>query len=156
MRASRWLLVTALGAGAGLAPLAAAAQQPAPAGTWTVEFVRAIRDDVEEKGHARMVLELRGDSAQAQWQALQPGPGGQVPPTLELRGTVAGNHVVLTGRQQARIMRNGDESTVGVTVTFDFTVDGDKLTGTRSATSDDGLLAGDARPISGVREKAGS
>ncbi len=160
MRAALQLAVMlALGTATSLTPAPAQAQDAGPAGTWTIEFVRGIRNDNGEetvdKGHARVTLELRGDSVLARWQALEPDRDGKPVPPRTMRGTVAGNHVVLTDHRQGRVSRNGDESTIEMTVTFDLTFAGDTLTGTQAASSADGTISSDPRPVSGKREKAG-
>lgn len=155
----RLAVMLALGTATSLAAGPARAQEVGPAGTWTIEFVRGIRnengEETVEKGHARVRLELRGDSVVAQWQALEPDRDGKPIPPRTLRGSVAGNRVVLTDHRQGHVMRNGDESTIDLTVTYDLTVAGDSLTGTQAASSADGMGFGDPRPVSGKREKAG-
>ncbi|HEX9108923.1 MAG TPA: hypothetical protein VF832_16870 [Longimicrobiales bacterium] len=160
MRAGlRLAVMLALGTATSLAGGPARAQEAGPAGTWTIEFVRGIRnengEETVEKGHARVTLEVRGDSALAQWQVLEPDRDGKPVPPRTLRGTAAGAHLVLTDHRQAQVQRNGDESTVDITVTYDLTIAGDTITGTQAATSADGMISSEPRPVSGKREKAG-
>jgi len=152
-------LMLAVGAATSLAARPVRAQDAGPAGTWTIEFVRGIRneggEETVEKGHARVTFELHGDSVAAQWQVLEPDRDGKPVPPRTLRGTVAGNHLVLTDHRQARVVMNGNETPLDMTVTYDLTVAGDSLSGTQAAVSADGMINSEPHPISGKREKAG-
>jgi len=152
-------VMLALGAATSLAARPARAQETGPAGTWTIEFVRGIRNENGEeevlKGHARVTLQLSGDSVVAEWRSLEPDRDGNPIPPRTLHGTVAGNHIVLKEHRQGRVIQNGDEHTVEMTMTYDLTVAGDTISGTQATSSSDGMMSGEPRPISGKREKAG-
>lgn len=157
LRLARWAAAAA--AVASLVAVQPVAAQNGVAGTWTLEFVRRVTNDGSgeqtEMGHARVVMEVHGDSVTANWQVVEPGPDGKPVPPRVLRGTVKDNHVMLTGQSQARINRNGDESTVTMNITYDLTVAGDDIAGVQTADSADGMIQAPARPIHGKREKAG-
>ena len=141
-----------------LAPQALTAQ--GVAGAWKLEYVRRVTNDGSgeqaEMGHARVVLDVRGDSVTATWQALEPGPDGKPLPPREIRGTVSGDHVVLKSQAQARMMMNGNATTVELIITYDLTVKGDTIAGVQLADAADGSMSPPARPIHGEREKAGA
>jgi hypothetical protein len=141
-----------------LLPQATAAQ--GVAGAWKLEYVRRVTNDGSgeqaEMGHARVLLDVHGDSVVATWQALEPGPDGKALPARVIHGTVSGDHVILKSQAQARMMRNGDVSTVELTITYDLTVKGDTIAGVQLADAADGSMSPPARPIHGEREQVGT
>jgi hypothetical protein len=131
-----------------------AAQGAGVTGTWITEFDRMMRNEngsvtTGEKTRARLVLEQSGDSVAGTLQIL--GDGGTPPPPRQLRGTIAGDRVKLTAQFDARVNRNGEESTRTITVVYDLTVKGDTLEGTMTNRSGDMDMP--PRPFTATREK---
>lgn len=134
------------------APLSA--QGAGVAGTWITEFDRMIRNEggsvtTGDKTRARLVLQQKGDSVSGTFEVLAPGDAPR--PARRLRGTISGDNVTLMSEFEARVNRNGEESTQTITVVYDLTVKGDKLEGTMTNRSGDMDMP--PRPFTATREK---
>lgn len=124
-------------------------------GRWITEFERMMRNEngavsTGEKAKARLVLAQKGDSVTGTWELLD-APAAPAAAPRQLRGTISGNKVSLQAHAEARRNINGEESVHRVTIVYDFTVDGDKLSGTTTTKSVDMEMP--ARPFTAVREK---
>jgi hypothetical protein len=130
------------------------AQGSGVTGTWITEFDRMMRNEngsvtTGDKTRARLVLQQSGDSVAGTFEIL--GAGGGPPSPRQLRGTISGDRVKLTSEFEARMNRNGEESTRTITVVYDLTVKGDTLEGTMTNRSGDMDMP--PRPFTATREK---
>lgn len=130
------------------------AQGAGVTGTWITEFDRMMRNEggsvtTGDKTRARLVLQQKGDSVTGTFEVLAPGDAPR--PPRQLRGTIAGDRVMLTSEFEARVNRNGEESTRTITVVYDLTVKGDTLEGTMTNRSGDMDMP--PRPFTATREK---
>jgi hypothetical protein len=133
------------------APLAA--QGAGVTGTWITEFDRMMRNEggsvtTGDKTRARLVLQQKGDSVTGTFEVVASGDASR--PPRQLRGTISGDRVTLTSEFEARVNRNGEESTRNITVVYDLTVKGDKLEGTMTNRSGDMDMP--PRPFMATRE----
>jgi hypothetical protein len=132
--------------------------QASVAGTWIAEFEHRIRDENGEvsadKGKARIVFEVKGDSVFGTWTVVTPAPEAGAKPR-HLRGTIANGRVRVAGEPVDAVMNvNGNESRVSMITTYDFAVNGDALTGTAEIRSADGSMPAMSRPFSAARVKS--
>jgi hypothetical protein len=132
--------------------------QASVAGTWIAEFEHRIRDENGEvsadKGKARIVFEVKGDSVFGTWAVLTPPPEPGMKPR-HLRGTIANGRVRVAGEPVDAVLNvNGSESHVSMVTTYDFAVNGDALTGTAEIKSGDGSMPPMSRPFSASRVKS--
>ena len=130
------------------------AQGAGVTGTWITEFDRMMRNEggsvtTGDKTRARLALQQKGDSVIGTFEVLAPGDAPR--PPRQLRGTIAGDRVMLTSEFEARVNRNGEESTRTITVVYDLTVKGDILEGTMTNRSGDMDMP--PRPFTATREK---
>ena len=128
------------------------------AGTWIADFEHHLRNEngevSSEKGKARILFEVRGDSVFGTWTVLSPAPAPGLTPR-HLRGTFGGGRVrVVADPIDALVNVNGSVTAVSMITTYEFTVNGDSLTGTAEIKAVDGSLPGMSRPFSAAREKA--
>jgi hypothetical protein len=124
-------------------------------GTWITEFERMMRNQEGnvsggDKTKAKMVLKQKGDSVTGTWQLVD-APAGAPATPRQLRGTISGNKIALATEFDATVNINGEQSTRKISVTYDFTIDGDKLEGTMTNRSGDMNMP--PRPFSAWRDK---
>lgn len=140
--------------------LATPAAAQTVSGNWITEFDRILRNENGtvsgggEKARARLALQQKGDSVVGTWQLISAVPPGRPAPAVRnLRGTIAGDKVTLVSDpSEARLNRDGQESVVKMTTTYEFTIGKDALKGSMVVSSDqDGPLP--AREFSAWREK---
>ena len=142
-----------------LAAIALVASAPLSAqslnGTWFTEFERQIRNQdgqvtAGEKTKAKITLQQKGDSVFGTFEIVPPA-GQPTPPARPLRGSVKGDKGTIISEFEARRNINGEEETVKLVTTYDFTISADKLEGTSKTKSPD--LDIPPRPFSAWREK---
>jgi hypothetical protein len=97
-----------------------------------------------------MTLEQKGDSLFGTFEIVAT-PGMTAPPARPLRGSVKDGKGTLLSEFEARRNINGEEESVKLTVTYDFTVSADKLEGTTKTKTPEMEIP--ARPFSAWREK---
>lgn len=124
-------------------------------GTWFTEFERQVRnqDGVVsggDKTKAKITLQQKGDSLIGTWEIV-PAAGQPTPPARTVRGAFKDGRGTLVSEFEARRNINGEESVAKITVTYDFTVSGDRLEGTSKTRSPDMEMP--PRPFSAWREK---
>ena len=124
-------------------------------GTWFTEFERQIRNQdgevtAGEKAKAKITLQQKGDSVFGTFEIV-PAAGQPTPPARQLRGTVKGDKGTIVSEFEARRNINGEEETVKLVTTYDFTISADKLEGTAKTKTPD--LEIPPRPFSAWREK---
>ena len=132
--------------------------QASVAGTWIAEFEHRIRNENGEvsadKGKARIVFEVKGDSVFGTWTVLTPAPEPGAKPR-HLRGTIANGRVRVSGEPvDAVVNENGNESHVSMVTTYDFAVNGDALTGSAEIRAVGGAMPSMLRPFSAARVKS--
>lgn len=116
------------------ATAAQAQDKPAVVGSWTIDYElgRRIENDVVTPIHAKGLLTITqdGDSLIAALKVDSRSDGQRVPNPTTFGGkkTMAG--AVFTQKQQVRMNRNGEESTLDITVTWTVSADGSDLKGT--------------------------
>lgn len=139
-----------------LLPSPASAQRDGIAGTWRVEFPRRVENDgsgdrVTEVGVARVTFEIKGDSIFGRWQS----EGGARPSSARrLVGTMSEGRYHLTAEPYEAMLRGPDgDRTVKLVGTYEFTIDGDSLTGTQQMQPQTGGGAGPKLPLKGSRDK---
>lgn len=124
-------------------------------GTWVTEYERTLRNQDGavsggDKAKAKIVLKQKGDSVTGTW-LLVDAPAGVPATPRQLRGTISGNKVALATEFDATVNINGEQSTRKISVTYDFTINGDKLEGTMTNRSGDMNMP--PRPFSAWRDK---
>ena len=128
------------------------------AGSWAAQFPRRIEnvdgeERVTEVGHARLTLELRGDSVLGIWQTL-PEANQPTSPSRALRGVIdPGRLQIVSGPFEATQRTMSGETTVRLSNRFELALEGDSLKGTMQTQGPDGSPVGSTRPFSAVREK---
>lgn len=147
----RLFLVAALAA----APFATAAAQVS--GTWSVEYVRGVRNlNGEEevlRGKAKVWLQQKGDSVTGTWEQVDPAP--RQAGARKVWGVVSNGTVKLQAEPTEAIRNeNGVEEKVKIFNSYELRIDGDTVTGTQSTKSEDGSIAPPPRPVNGTRIKA--
>lgn len=142
-----------------LAAVATIAATPVSAqginGTWMTEFERSMRNNdgqvtAGEKTKAKITLQQKGDSLFGTFEVLMPA-GAPAPAPRPLRGIVKGDKGTLLSEFEARRNINGEEEVVKLSVTYDFTISGDKLEGTSKTKAPDMDMP--PRPFSAWRDK---
>ena len=141
----------------GLAALASAGALEAQgvAGTYLVEYPAQVRstngaEEVVALGHARLVLQVKGDSLVGTW-TITDRPDAK---PRGLRGTVQGNTVNFsTDPTEGHVNMNGQVSTIKMFADYTATITGDEIKGTLKQHSEDGSIQSGERAWSGKREK---
>jgi hypothetical protein len=127
------------------------------AGKWSIEYQRGLRNENGEitpvMGKGALTLEVKGDSLVGQL-APEPNDDGTTPPPIRMAGTAAGAQLHLVSYGSARINMNGDIQTVKQTLTWDFTIAGDELTGTMVRTMEGHDMPATPSPVKGTRAKS--
>lgn len=128
-------------------------------GTWTSEVpVRVAAtngsEQVEQTATVTLSLQQHGDSVHGTWQ-MSPLPDRPNPPARQLRGVVHDGRIVLTDTTEAMIRRNGEPpSSVTMINTLELRLDGDRLSGTQSARSADGMVSTQPRAFTATRVRS--
>jgi hypothetical protein len=136
-----------------------AVAQTSLAGRWRTAFDVGIRvvDGVESsegKGHARITLEVKGDSVVGQWLNID-SPGGAPRTPRPLRGVVTDSGARLeTVEPREVVLRTPDgEQHFQTTMTYTFRLRGDSLVGTEQWIAVDHSSRGPLRPFVATRER---
>lgn len=114
--------------------VAQAQDKPAVVGSWTIDYEagRRMENDVVTSIRANALLTITqdGDSLIAALKVNSRTDGARLPNPTTFGGkkTMAG--AVFTQKQQVRMNRNGEESTLDLVVTWTVSVDGTELKGT--------------------------
>lgn len=124
-------------------------------GTWFTEFERQIRNQdgevtAGEKTKAKITLQQKGDSVFGTFEIV-PAAGQPAAPARQLRGSVKGGKGTIVSEFEARRNINGDEETVKLVTTYNFTITENKLEGTTTTKAPDMEIP--PRPFSAWREK---
>lgn len=101
-----------------------------------------------------MTIEQRGDSIFA--TSLR-GPAEGLPPATSrtFKGTFRdGTATLVSPPTQAKMNRDGEESTIEMITTFVLKLQGDELVGSQSASSTDGSVESQSRDFKATRKKA--
>lgn len=128
-------------------------------GTWRTEFEVGIRvvngvESSEGKRHARITLQVKGDSVLGTWQNVD-SVGVAMGDPRPLRGIVSdGGARIETVVPTEMVMRTQDgEQRIQATLTYLLTVRGDTLAGTQQWIAVDHSDRGPARPFTAVRAR---
>ena len=131
--------------------------QTAIAGTWYSEFAAQVRvvngEQSVVKGHARIDLQITGDSIHGTWQRLN-GTGAADGPARALAGTVTATGAHFAAVQPSEIVRRemDNETHLQVIMNYDVAVHGDSLVGTEQWVAVDHVTQGESRPFTATRK----
>lgn len=134
------------------------AQSPV-AGKWAADFELGMRNVNGEMtsmgtGHARITLELKGDSVVGTWQVLDPAPANGAPATRPLKGVFANGMLKLeTEPAVRRVVLNDEEKQIRMVTRYELKLDGDVLAGTAQQVALGGEIEPPSRPFKATREK---
>jgi hypothetical protein len=137
---------------------AALHSQATAEGKWIADFDLGMRnvDGVVSStgtGKARVTLTLKGDSAFATWQTIEPAPPASTPPRA-LKGTYTNGVLKLETEASERRVRINDEDRVMRMLTrYEIRIEGDVMTGTVQPIDLGGQIEPPTRPFKAVREK---
>jgi hypothetical protein len=134
--------------------------QAAIAGTWFTEFDTQVRimNGVESsagKGHARIELQVTGDSIHGTWQTLGATGAPDGPPRL-LAGTLTSAGVHIEALKPSEIVTRVMESETHTQAMMNYTValHGDSLVGTEQWVAVDHSSQGPARRFTATRKQS--
>ncbi len=160
MHGSMWRRVVAMVAFGVAGATSAGAQAASATGAWSTSMARGMRNEngnitAESSIAMRLELKVEGDQVTGSWGPAEAPATGAATPRRAVKGTVKGNALALTAdAQQARIMMNGEESTIQLIPTFTLTLDGDTLKGTLPRVPADGHEGMPAMPLTATRIKS--
>lgn len=138
----------------GVAPVSA---QATIAGTWFTEFDAQVRivngAQSTVKGHARIELQVSGDSIHGTWQNLN-ATGTAAGPARALAGTVTSSGAQFAATQPSDVVRRemDGETHTQVIMNYDVAIHGDSLVGTEQWVAVDHASQGTARRFTATRK----
>ena len=127
------------------------------AGTWFTEFDAQVRivngAQSTVQGHARIVLQVSGDSIHGTWQNLN-ATGTADGPARALAGTVrsSGAHFATTKPSDIVRREMDSETRTPVIMNYDVAIHGDSLVGTEQWVAVDHASQGTARRFTATRK----
>jgi len=131
--------------------------QATVAGTWFSEFdaqTRIVNGAVSTvKGHARIDLQVSGDSIHGTWQPLN-AMGAADGPARALAGTITTDGAHFQATKPTEIVRRemDNETHTKVIMNYDVSVHGDSLVGTEQWVAVDHTTQGEARRFTATRK----
>ncbi len=120
-------------------------------GAWTIEYPVRISNEngverVDSTATVLLTLAQAGESVEATWQMQGAAR------TRTLRGSMRDGVLSLSDTVDATVTRDGGIPTdIRMVSQFELRLDGDRLVGTQSATSDDGSVRASPRSITAAR-----
>lgn len=131
--------------------------QAAAAGTWVTEFDAQVRivNGAESvvKGHARIELQVNGDSIHGTWQNLN-ATGAADGPARPLGGTLTTSGAHFEALKPSEVVERtmGNETHTQVVMSYDVAVHGDSLVGTVQWVAVDHSSKGETRQFTATRK----
>jgi hypothetical protein len=100
-----------------------------------------------------ITLEARGDSVFGVWQRGKVEGRPDTPPR-KLAGVFKDGLLTLTAEpQEARVVRNGEESVLRILTSYSLKLEAGALTGTQKVSSEDGSMPESERPFTAKRKR---